>query len=161
MEQSQHKTYKKYDIERFYNRTRQGQFGNTYYVEPSDMCPLDILKVQDRFIILTFDKKDDYIVVGGRRYYLNHTNSIKCTDKQELRVAVVDLKALKKSKSYVYDDKYHHKHTLEVDSFEDLAQEAKRQYSFNGLPYIRQVAKYDPQTKTCQYIYEPSFQSVA
>ena len=151
--------HKKSDIQRYYTRTKQGQYGNCYYIEPSQMCPLDVLQDQDRFIILTFDKKDDYIVVGGRRYYLNRYTSIKCTDKQQRRIAVVDLKALKQSKAYPFDSKYKHEHTLEVDSFATLEAEAERQYSFNGLPYIKQLAKYDPKSNTCSYVYEPSFQA--
>lgn len=154
----QNQNRKKSGIEKFYTRTRQGQYGNCYYIEPSQMCPLDVLQDQKRFIVLTFDKQDDYIVVNNQRYYLNKSNAIKCTDKQQRRVAVVDLKALKESKAYPFDSKYKHKHTLIVDSFSTLEEEAKRQYNYNGTPYVRQVAHYDAKTNTCSYVYEPSFQ---
>lgn len=150
---------KKSEIERFYTRTKQGQYGNTYYIEPSDMCPINILQEKRRFVILTFDKQDGYIVVAGKRYYLNRHNSLKCTDRTARRVAVVDLQALKKSKGYPYDKKYRHEHTLEVDSFGTLESEAERQYSYNGLPYIRQIAKYDAKSNVCSYLYEPSFKA--
>lgn len=151
-------SYKKSDIQRYYTRTKQGQYGNTYYIEPSQMCPLDVLQDSKRFVVLTFDKQDDYIVVNNQRYYLNSSNAIKCTDKQQRRVAVVDLKALKASKAYPFDSKYKHQHTLIVDNFDMLEAEASRQYSFNGSPYVRQVAHYDAKTNTCSYVYEPSFQ---
>lgn len=153
------KNSKKSDIQRFYTRTRQGKYGNSYYLEPSEMCPLDVLKDKRRFVILTFDKADDYVVISGRRYYLNRWNSLKCTDKEQRRVAVVDIKALKESKDYPYDSKYRHKHTLEVDSFSILEAEAERQYSYNGLPYVRQIARYDKKANVCSYVYEPSFQA--
>lgn len=153
--------HKKSDIQRYYSRTQQGAHGNNYYLEPSDMCPISVLQEKRRFVILTFDKSDGYIVVSGKRYYLNRHNSIKCTDKTKRRVAVVDLQALKASKGYPYDAKYKHEHTLEVQDFTTLEAEAERQYSFNGLPYIKQLAKYDPKSNTCSYTYEPSFQSVA
>lgn len=152
------KSQEKSDIEQYYVRTRQGKYGNSYYIEPSQTCPLDVLQDRKRFIVLTFDKKDGYVVVGGRRYYLNKTNSIKCTDKIDRRVAVVDLKALKAAKSYDYQPTYHHQHTLEVNSFATLEAEAERQYSFNGAPYVKQVAHYDVNTNKYSYVYEPSFQ---
>lgn len=148
----------KSDIQKYYTRMKQGRYGNNYYVQPSDTCPLDVLNTNNRFVILTFDKADDYIVIGNKRYYLNKYNSIKCTDKLSKRVAVVDLQALKQSKPYAYQPKYHHQNTLEVDSFEVLEAEAKRQYGFNGLPYIKQIATFDPKMNACSYTYEPSFQ---
>lgn len=154
-----YKSSDKSDIERFYKRTRQGKYGNCYYLEPSEMCPLDVLQDKRRFVVLTFDKVDDYIVVAGKRYYLNRWNALKCTDKTSRRVAVVDIKALKASKGYPYDAKYRHEHTLEVDNFSTLEAEAERQYSYNGLPYIRQVAKYGQKSNVCSYVYEPSFQA--
>ena len=151
--------HKKSEIEKLYTRTRQGKYGNCYYLEPSDMCPINILQEKRRFVILTFDKQDDYIVVAGKRYYLNRHNSLKCTDKTARRVAVVDIEALKESKGYPYDAKYRHEHTLEVQDFSTLEKEAERQYSYNGLPYIKQLAKYDPKKNLCSYYYEPSFQA--
>ncbi len=149
----------KSDIERFYTRTEQGKYGNTYYLEPSELCPISVLQEKRRFVVLTFDKQDDYIVVAGKRYYLNRHNSLKCTNKTSRRVAVVDLQALKVSKAYPYDAKYKHEHTLEVDSFDTLEAEAERQYAYNGLPYVRQVAKFDQMSDICSYYYEPSFQA--
>ena len=151
--------HKKSDIQRYYTRTRQGSHGNCYYLEPSDMCPISVLQDKRRFVILTFDKSDGYIVVAGKRYYLNRWNALKCTDKTSRRIAVVDLKALKQSKAYPFDSKYKHEHTLIVDSFNTLEAEASRQYSFNGSPYVRQVAHYDAKTNKCSYVYEPSFQA--
>lgn len=151
--------HQKSDIEKFYTRTKQGKYGSCYYLEPSEMCPINILQEKRRFVILTFDKSDGYIVVSGKRYYLNRHNSLKCTDKTQRRIAVVDLEALKKSKGYPYDKKYRHEHTLEVQDFATLEAEAERQYSYNGLPYIRQIAKYDANSNVCSYLYEPSFQA--
>ena len=153
MEKSQ-----KSEIQRYYTRTRQGSHGNDYYVEPSQACPLDVLNTRNRFVLVTFDKADDYIVVNHQRYYLNKHTAIKCTDKRDCRVAIVDLVALKQSKAYPYNPKYRHQHTLEVDNFDNLEAEARRQYSFNGLPYVRQKALYDPTSNSCSYAYEPSFQ---
>lgn len=155
----QNQNHKKSEIERYYSRTQQGAHGNNYYLEPSDMCPIEIMQVRNRFVILTFDKQDDYVVIANKRYYLNRHNSLKCTNKTSRRVAVVDLEALKKSKGYPYDQKYKHDHTLEVQDFSTLEAEAERQYSYNGLPYIKQLAKYDPKKNICSYYYEPSFKA--
>lgn len=148
----------KSDIQRFYTRTCQGSYGNNYYLEPGPMCPLDVLQDKKRFIVLTFDKADDYVVIDNQRYYLNKHNSLKCTDKRSCRVAVVDLKALKDSKPYPFKSEYKHEHTLIVDSFETLETEAARQYSYNGSPYVKQISKYNPKSNTCSCYYEPSFQ---
>lgn len=152
------KKSQKSEIEKYYTRTRQGKYGNSYYLEPSNMCPISVLQDQKRFVVLTFDKADNYLVIAGKRYYLNRHNALKCTDKISRRVAIVDLKSLKKSKGYPFNAKYRHEHTLEVDSFATLEAEAQRQYSFNGSPYVRQIAQYDKVSNECSYTYEPSFQ---
>lgn len=159
--QSTHNSFKSRKpegIKRYYTRTRQGSHGNSYYVEPSETCPIDILQDKRRFVVLTFDKADDYIVVNSKRYYLNSRVAIKCTDKVDCRVAVVDLAELKKQKSYDWDSSYKHKHTLIVGSFAQLEAEAERQYSFNGCPYVEQRATYIPDKNARSYTFIPSFQ---
>ena len=108
-QQSNSKSFKHEEaqgIQRYYQRTRQGQYGNTYYIEPREDCPLDVLNDCERFVIVNFDKLDNYLVINSKRYYLNRFNSVKGTDKVASRVAVVDLKELKKSKAYDFDSKY-------------------------------------------------------
>lgn len=143
-------------IQRYYTRTKQGQHGNNYYIEPSDSCPLDVLNQNNKFIILTFDKRDKYIVVDGKRYYLNKYNSLKCTDKRDCRVAIVDLDELEKGKGYEYKDDFKHQYTSIFASFDELRSLAKEQYAVNGSPYVRQIAVYDKDSNTCTYYYEPS-----
>lgn len=98
----QQTTNKLQGIQRYYTRTQQGEHGNNYYIEPRETCPLYILNSDDRFVIVTFNKADNYIVVNNKRYYLNKYNSVKCTDKIPQRVAVIDLDELQKSKTYDY-----------------------------------------------------------
>lgn len=143
-------------IQRYYTRTRQNKYGNTYYVEPSNDCPLDVLNKDNKFIILTFDKRDKYIVVSGKRYYLNKYNAIKCTDKRNCRVAIVDLDELEAGKGYEYKEDFKHQYTAIFDSFNELRQLAKEQYAVNGSPYIKQVAIYNKDMNSCKYYYEPS-----
>lgn len=143
-------------IQRYYTRTLQNKHGNTYYVEPSDNCPLDVLNQNDKFLILTFDKRDKYIVVDSKRYYLNKYNSIKCTDKRDCRVAIVDLDELEKSKGYDYKDDFKHQYTSIFASFDELRTLAREQYNVNGSPYIKQIAVYSKDTDSCTYYYEPS-----
>lgn len=147
-------------IQRYYQRTQQGDHGNNYYIEPRETCPLYILNSDDRFVIVAFDKDDNYIVVDNKRYYLNKYNSIKCTDKITQRVAVIDLDELQKSKTYDYNRKFKHKYTAEFRSFEELKKLAMKQYERNGIPYVKQVAVYDEKTAKCSYVYEPSFGKV-
>ena len=142
-------------IQRYYTRTRQGAHGNNYYLEPKQTCPVDVLNDKERFVILTFDKDDDYIVINNQRYYLNKYNSIKATDKIQQRVAIVDLKELKKSKPYKYDKKFDHEHTSKFTSFDELEQLAKQQWLVNKALYIKQVALYNEKEKRCRYYYEP------
>ena len=143
-------------IQHYYIRTRQGAHGNNYYLEPKQTCPVDVLNDKERFVILTFDKDDDYIVINNKRYYLNKYNSIKATDKIQQRVAIVDLKELKKSKSYKYDKKFDHEHTAKFANFDELEKLAKQQWLVNGAPYVKQVAMYNQKEQRCRYYYEPS-----
>lgn len=154
---TQQTTEKLQGIQRYYTRTLQGEHGNNYYIEPRESCPVYILNSDDRFVVLTFDKDDNYIVVKNKRYYLNKYNSVKCTDKISQRVAVVDLDELQKSKGYPYSDRFSHRFTSKFESFDELKKLAMFQYERNGIPYIKQIAQYDEKTAKCSYIYEPSF----
>ena len=153
----QNQTEKLQGIQRYYTRTIQSEYANNYYIEPRETCPLYILNSDDRFVVLTFDKDDNYIVVDDKRYYLNKYNSIKATDKISQRVAVVDLDELEKSKAYPYSSKFSHRYTSTFESFDELRHLAMKQYERNGIPYVKQLAQYDEKTATCSYIYEPSF----
>ncbi|WP_433596635.1 hypothetical protein [Limosilactobacillus reuteri] len=143
-------------IQRYYTRTLQSEHGNNYYIEPKDTCPMDVLNDKERFVILTFDKKDDYIVIDDKRYYLNKYNSIKATNKIQQRVAIVDLKELKKSKTYPFDNDYRRQYTSQFKNFDELKNLAKQQWLVNGAPYIKQVAMYNEKEQRCRYYYEPS-----
>ena len=154
---TQQTTEKLQGIQRYYTRTLQGEHGNNYYIEPRETCPLYILNSDDRFVVLTFDRDDNYIVVDDKRYYLNKYNSIKCTDKIQQRVAVIDLDELQKSKGYPYSSNFSHRYTSKFESFDELKKLAMFQYERNGIPYVKQLAQYDEKTATCSYIYEPSF----
>lgn len=154
---TQQQTEKLQGIQRYYTRTVQGEHSNNYYIEPRETCPIYILNSDDRFVIVTFDKADNYIVVNNKRYYLNKYNSIKATDKISQRVAVVDLDELQKSKAYPFSDRFSHRYTSTFESFDELKKLAMFQYERNGIPYVKQLAQYDEKTATCSYIYEPSF----
>ena len=156
----QQTTHKLQGIQRYYQRTKQGEFGNTYYIEPRETCPLYILNSDDRFVVISFDKDDNYIVVDDKRYYLNKYNSIKATDKIQQRVAVVDLDELQKSKGYPYSSNFKHKYTSEFRSFDELKHLAMVQYERNGVPFVKQITQYDKNTGKISYIYEPSFGNV-
>lgn len=153
----QNKTEKLQGIQRYYQRTKQGEYGNNYYIEPRETCPLYVLNSDDRFVIVTFDRDDNYIVVNNKRYYLNKYNSIKATDKISQRVAIVDLDELQKSKAYPFSSKFSHRFTSKFESFDELRHLAMKQYESNGIPYVKQLAQYDEKTTKCSYIYEPSF----
>lgn len=144
-------------IQQYYTRTQQGQHGNTYYIEPKESCPLDVLNDKSRFVVITFDKLDNYVVISNKRYYLNRFNAIKGTDKVRSRIAVVDLKELKKSKPYDFDMKYCRRFTARFSSFDELRELARQQWLENGSPYIKQSALYNDDTGTCSYYYTPSF----
>lgn len=153
----QQTTNKLQGIQRYYTRTVKGEHSNNYYIEPRESCPLYVLNSDDRFVIVTFDKADNYIVVNNKRYYLSKYNSIKATDKISQRVAVLDLDELKKSKAYLFSSKFSHRYTSSFESFDELRNLAMSQYERNCIPYIKKIAQYDEKTATCSYIYEPSF----
>ena len=44
----QNQTEKLQGIQRYYQRTRQGEYGNNYYIEPRETCPLYVLNSEDR-----------------------------------------------------------------------------------------------------------------
>ena len=150
-------TEKLQGIQRYYTRTVQGEYANNYYIEPKETCPLYILNSDDRFVVVTFDKDDNYIVVNNKSYYLNKYNSIKATDKISQRVAVVDLDELQKGKPYDFNPNFSHRYTSSFESFDELRHLAMKQYESNGVPYVKQVAVYNEKTATCSYVYEPSF----
>ena len=150
-------TEKLQGIQRYYTRTVQGEYANNYYIEPKETCPLYILNSDDRFVVVTFDKDDNYIVVNNKRYYLNKYNSIKATDKISQRVAIVDLDELQKGKPYDFNPNFSHRYTSSFESFDELRHLAMKQYESNCIPYVKQVAVYNEKTATCSYIYEPSF----
>lgn len=144
-------------IQRYYHRLYQTK--GSYYIEPRETCPLDVLNDRQRFVILTFDKEDDYIVVNNRRYYLNKTTAIKATADIKSRVAIVDLSELAHAKSYPFEAKYKRQYTTQFESFDELKQLAQQQWLVNGAPYIKQVAQYNSTTKKTKYYYEPSCDS--
>lgn len=138
-------------IQRYYHRLRQSESGLDYYIEPLENCPTSVLNRSDKFVILTFDKDDDYIVVNNKRYYLTKRVAIKATDKLQRRIAVVDIDELEQSKSYMFDEKFTRSNTFKVDSFDDLRALARDQFKINGAPYIKQLLRSN------RYYYEPSF----
>ena len=144
-------------IARYYHRRRLDRHGASYYVEPRELCPLSVLNQNDRFLVVTFDHDDDYIVVAGKRVYLTPENSIKCTSNIECRLAVIDLDELKHSKQYDYDDKFAHTYTNYFDSFDELRQIARDQYRKGGSVWIKQSALYDAKNDRCDYYYSTSY----
>lgn len=146
-----------YGIARYYHRSRLDQHGASYYVEPRELCPLDVLNTPDRFLVVTFDHDDDYLVIANHRVYLTPANSIKCTSNIACRLAVVDLDELEHAKQYDYDDKFAHTYTNIFDSFDELRQIARSQYSKGGAVWIKQSALYDAKTDRCDYYYSTSY----
>lgn len=144
-------------IQRYYYRQYQNEYHTAYYVTPRGNAPLDVLNESGRFIVLTFDKDDDYIVVSNRRYYLNSSNSIKATNNVSQRICVVDLTELESGKSYEYDKKFKRSHTAVFANFDELKRIAQGQYKFNGSPYFKQNATWDEKAKKNTYTYTPSF----
>lgn len=138
-------------IQRYYHRLRQSETGSDYYIEPRTSCPIDVLNRKDKFVILTFDKDDDYIVIDNKRYYLTKRVAIKATDKLQRRIAVVDIDELEQSKPYTFKEKFTRQNTLKVNSFDDLRALARDQFSTNGAPYVKQILRQN------RYYYEPSF----
>lgn len=136
-------------IQRYYYRLRQS--GSDYYIEPRQNCPTSVLNRSDKFVILTFDKDDDYVVVNNKRYYLTKRVAIKATNKLQRRIAVVDIDELEQSKSYKFDEKFTRGNTFKVDSFDDLRALARDQFKTNGAPYVKQLLRNN------RYYYEQSF----
>lgn len=143
-------------INQYYQRNRQNKYGNSYYLTVKDKAPLDVLNDHSRFLITTFDGKDNYIVVGDCRYYLNQINSIKCTQNERIRIAIVDLNELTKTKSYPFKSQYRNKFTVEFRTFDELRSLAKGQWEAGGTPWIHQQAVYNKDTGKCRYLYELS-----
>ena len=144
-------------IVRFYHRRRLDDHGASYYVEARELCPLDVLNTPDRFLVVTFDHDDDYIVVAGKRVYLTPKNSIKCTSNVECRLAVIDLYELEHTKKYDFDEKFAHAYTNYYDSMDELRQIARSQYSEGGAVWIKQSALYDAKADRCDYYYSTSY----
>lgn len=144
-------------IARYYHRRRLDSHGANYYVEARELCPLDVLNDEDRFVVVTFDHDDDYLVVAGKRVYLTPKNSIKCTSNLACRLAVVDLDELEHAKKYDYDAKFAHTYTNIFDSFDELRRIARSQYSKGGAVWIKQSALYDAKSDRCDYYYSTSY----
>lgn len=144
-------------ISRYYHRRRLDQHGASYYVEPRELCPLNVLNQSNRFCVVTFDQADDYIVVAGKRVYLTPKNSIKCTSNVSCRLAVVDLDELEHAKKYDFDEKFAHAYTNIFDSFDELRKIARSQYSKGGAVWIKQSAIYDAKADRCDYYYSTSY----
>ena len=144
-------------IARYYHRRRIDAHGASYYVEARELCPLDVLNQPNRFLVVTFDHDDDYLVVANHRVYLTPPNSIKCTSNVECRLAVIDLDELEHAKKYDYDDKFAHAYTNVFDSFDELRKIARAQYTKGGAVWIKQSALYDAKTDRCSYYYSTSY----
>lgn len=144
------------NISSYYQRNRWNKYGNSYYLMPKDDVPMAVLNNPTRFLIVTFDQKDNYIVIGNQRYYLNKFNSIKCTPNDRVRTAIVDLDALNETKVYPFKSKYRNKYTTEFRNFDELRSLAKDQWKHGGTPWVRQQAVYDRKTNECRYYYELS-----
>ena len=144
-------------IARYYHRRRLDSHGASYYVEARELCPLNVLNTPDRFVVVTFDHDDDYIVVGNQRVYLTPNNSIKCTSNVECRLAVIDLDELEHTKRYDFDDKFAHTYTNIFDSMDELSKIARDQYTQGGSVWIKQSALYDAKTDRCDYYYITSY----
>ena len=144
-------------IARYYHRRRLDDHGASYYVEARDLCPLSVLNTPDRFLVVTFDHDDDYLVIANHRVYLTPANSIKCTSNVECRLAVVDLDELEHAKRYDYDDKFAHTYTNYFDSMDELRQIARSQYNEGGAVWIKQSAIYDAKADRCSYYYSTSY----
>lgn len=97
---------------------------------------------------------DSFIVVDGERFYLNYENSIP----GPCRIVLVDIRALKLSKKYVFNDRYQgfdaerdKFHVAKFDSFDEMKKIAKKQYSINNeLPTydIKMVWEQDKTSET-------------
>lgn len=148
---------KQQTISQFYERKSLNKFGNTYVIQPRANAPLDVLNSDDRFVVLCFDRDDNYIVIANKRYYLDRNNAIKCTDKIRQRVALVDIDSLEHSHTYDFDNKFARAYTAQFRDFDELRKLAKQQYSASGTVSIKQIATYDTVSKKCTYSYQPSY----
>lgn len=148
-------------ISTYYNRQVLNEHGNTYVIAPRDTTPMDVLNDKRRFAILAIDPADDYVVVAGKRYYLNKYNSMKCAKNVTPRVVLVDIEQLKQTKAYDFDEKYARKFTLKFDKWEQLEQTAEQQWQVGGTPWVKQTAIWSEQTKSCTYTYQLSFKERA
>lgn len=148
---------KQANITQLYERKSLNKYGNTYVIKPRANAPLNILNTADRFVVLCFDRDDNYVVVANKRYYLTHVNAIKCTDKIRQRVALVDIDNLEHSNAYDFDNKFTRDFTAQFSDFDELRKLAKQQYSASGTVSIKQIAQYDAASKKCTYSYQPSY----
>ena len=144
-------------IARFYHRRRIDSHDASYYVEPRELCPLSVLNQSDRFLVVTFDHDDDYLVIAGKRVYLTPANAIKCTSNLACRLAVIDLDELEHAKQYDYDEKFAHTYTNVFDSMDELRKIARDQYAKGGAVWIKQSALYDAKADRCDYYYSMSY----
>lgn len=144
-------------ISQFYERKTLNKYGNTYVIQPRTDCSLDVLNDSDRFVVVCFDRDDNYIVVNDKRYYLDRNNAIKCTDKIRQRVALIDVDSLEHSHAYDFDNKFTRNFTAQFANFDELRKLAKQQYSASGTVSIKQIAQYDTVSKKCTYSYQPSY----
>lgn len=97
---------------------------------------------------------DPFIVVAGKRIYLNYENSIP----GPCRIVLVDIRALELSKKYDFNDRYQEFdaerdkfHVAKFDSFDEMKKIAKKQYSINNeLPTydIKMVWEQDKTSET-------------
>ncbi|MCC4501818.1 hypothetical protein [Limosilactobacillus reuteri] len=148
---------KQQTISQFYERKSLNKYGNTYVIQPRADCSLNVLNTADRFVVLCFDRDDNYIVIANKRYYLDRNNAIKCTNKIRQRVALIDVNSLEHSNAYDFDNKFAREFTAQFSDFDELRKLAKQQYDANGTVSIKQIAQYDTVSKSCTYAYEPSY----
>lgn len=148
-------------ISAYYQRQVLNKHGNTYLITPRATVPMDVINNKKRFVILAIDPNDDYVVVAGKRYYLNKYNSMKCTKAVTPRIVLVDINQLKQTKAYAFDSKYARKYTLKFDSWQQLEQTAEEQWNAGGTPWVKQVAIWNKETQSCTYTYRLSFKEEA
>lgn len=144
-------------ISQFYERKSLNKYKNTYVIQTRTDCSLDVLNDTDRFVVVCFDRDDNYVVVANKRYYLDRNNAIKCTNKIRQRVALIDVDSLEHSNAYDFDNKFTREFTAQFVDFDELRKLAKQQYSANGTVSIKQIAQYDTVSKKCTYSYQPSY----
>lgn len=78
---------------------------------------------------------DPFILVGGKRVYLNYTNSIS----SPFRITLVDIHALECSKQYELNDKYskidaerNNYHIVNFKAFDEMRKLAQKQFEVNN-----------------------------